>query len=107
MKKLVILGIFAIIGWTSFYDLSKGTLNFLGPVNHQEQDAVSQSDIPYKTVDVQPGDTVLSLYEKLNPSADATIQKVMDDFQNLNHGVDPNHIQIGEKYRVPLYSAKK
>jgi len=104
MKKLIILGIFAIVGWTSFYDITKGTLNFLGTGNSTQQVSTDlTATLPYKTIDIQPGDTVLSLYEKLNPSSRADIQKVMSDFKTLNHGIDPNHIQIGEKYRFPLY----
>ncbi|MGV3487964.1 MAG: hypothetical protein ACO1OC_05205 [Tuberibacillus sp.] len=107
MKKLILLGIVAIIGWTSFYDLTKGTLNFLGTDHYTQASTDLTSTMPYRTLDVEPGDTVLSLYEKLNPGARADIQKVMSDFKTLNDGVDPNHIQIGETYRFPLYSSHK
>ena len=98
MKKLFIIAIFAVVGWTSYYDMTKGTLAFIG----SNETKASEPAIPFQTVHVQPGDTVLSLYEKLNPSSTYDIDQVLRDFKKLNHGVDPNHIQIGKTYRIPL-----
>lgn len=107
MKKLILLGVFGIIGWTSFYDVTQGTLNFLGNAAAiQPASANVQTTNPFKTVSIKPGDTVLSIYEKLNPASSISIQKVMTDFQRLNQGVDPNHIQIGKNYRFPLYPSE-
>jgi len=105
MKKLIILGLFALAGWTSFYDITVGTLNFL-PGTHRTEASprVQQTDgLTYRTVTVEPGDTVLSVHERLNPAAHIAIEKVLNDFRTLNGGQDPNHIQIGASYRFPVY----
>lgn len=110
MKVLIFLGIFAVIGWTSFYDVTKGTLNFISPTQATQQPVTKNTQAasePYKTVQIAPGDTVLSIHEKMNPNAHVTIQTVLSDFKSLNKGVDPNHIQIGKNYKFPLYSSQK
>jgi hypothetical protein len=109
MKKLIVLGVFAIIGWTSFYDVTKGTLNFIGNPSTVQPAAASvqpPNSKPFRSVSIKAGDTVLSINEKLNPSSDINIQQVISDFQTLNNGADPNHIQIGKNYRFPLYSSE-
>ena len=107
MRKLIILGVFAIVGWTSYYDVTKGTLTFLGSELPTQHISTVNTGVNYKTVHIQPGDTVLSIYEKLNPTSEVAIQKVITEFSTLNKGVDPNHIQIGKDYKFPLYSAQR
>ena len=105
MKKLIIFGLFALAGWTSYYDITVGTLNFL-PGTHRAEASPSVLQTNgqiYRTVTIEPGDTVLSVHERLNPGAHIAIEKVLNDFQKLNGGRDPNHIQIGASYRFPVY----
>ncbi|MFC4618007.1 hypothetical protein ACFO4N_04605 [Camelliibacillus cellulosilyticus] len=106
MKKLIILALFALVGWTCFYDLTKGTLSLIGTPGTslaESESTQSETTIPYKSVKINPGDTVLSIQERLNPMVDINIQKILDDFRRLNH-IDPNTIEIGRSYRFPIYT---
>ncbi|GGE46942.1 hypothetical protein GCM10011391_27220 [Pullulanibacillus camelliae] len=109
MKKLIVYGFIALIGWTCFYDLTNGALHFL---NIDEiKAAKAENTTPskpkqtshYKKVTVASGDTVLSIMESINPHQDENITKMINDFQALNPHVDPNAIKIGQTYRFPVY----
>lgn len=111
-KKLFIIAMLILVGGTSFYDLTHGTLSlFFSPVPATVQAKTLPKANPApeqmtKTVTVQPGDTVLSIEEKLNPDASLSIINVIEDFKKLNPSVDPNHIQIGHSYKFKLYLKK-
>lgn len=55
-------------------------------------------------VRVQPGDTVLSIIEKINhqlPELD--IEQMMIDFKTMNPNIDPYHLQTDSIYYFPVY----
>ncbi|MBM7645773.1 hypothetical protein JOD45_001992 [Scopulibacillus daqui] len=100
MKKLLLLSVIGIISWTSYSDITNGTL----PSVYKTQDnSQSQLNINYKRITVNPGDTVLSIVEKINPHKSLSIEKVMSDFKKLNPGCKPNKIEIGQSYNFPQY----
>jgi hypothetical protein len=110
MKKLIFIAIFGLIGWTSLYDLTNGTLSLI--LTSKPQPAVAQTTarvaaMPKSaTIVIKPGDTVLSIEERLNPKKELSITEVLSDFKKLNPAADPNHIQIGERYQFKIYSTE-
>lgn len=109
MKKVAVFLITALVCWTSYYDIKSGTLDIssskaatTAKATEQEKTADSNK-IPYKKIKVNPGDTVLSVVERLNPKTDLIISKVIKDFGSLNPDADPNHIKIGSSYLFPVY----
>lgn len=110
MKKLLAIAIFGLIGWTSLYDLTNGTLSLI--LTSKPQAAAAQTTVQPASVQastsvvIKPGDTVLSIEEKLNPKQTLSIATVLADFKSLNPSVDPNHIQIGQTYQFKLYPSK-
>lgn len=57
------------------------------------------------TIEVQEGETVLSIIEKLNEEQMDTlnITKLLNDFMMLNPNVDPYHLNNRKKYQFPIY----
>lgn len=109
LKKWLVVITLIIVGWTSYYDLSKGTLRLIESPSPQPASAatvtstaVSEPKDVIKKV-VQPGDTVLSIEERINKDKTFTITQVLNDFKMLNPSVDPNHIQIGHTYVFKRY----
>ncbi|WEG14256.1 hypothetical protein PU629_07800 [Pullulanibacillus sp. KACC 23026] len=112
MKKWLLIIVLAVIGWTSFSDLTHGTLPLIKPMTSPLSDASSSqttqttpapSSSTVTTKTVEPGDTVLSIEEQLNGEKTLSITQVLKDFKDLNPSVDPNHIQIGKAYKFKLY----
>jgi hypothetical protein len=101
MKKLAALFLTAFILYIVYYDLKIGTL----PGSIQASTIKETHDeISYQVWEVKPGDTVLSVVEKLtNESIPVSLSQVVDDFQALNQGVKPEEIQIGKTYKFPVY----
>ncbi len=113
-KKLLTFVVIGIVGWTSYYDLNHGTLSlfFTNASQVQAKTTQAQSKInapkpSTKKIVVQPGDTVLSIEERLNPNQTVSIAQVITDFKTLNQSINPNHIQIGHTYTFKLYSHSK
>ncbi len=112
MKRLGLITITLIGLYSFYYDLSIGTLPkqkteaaeeySIEPEPAQEPSAIEKN--PYKEVTVEPGHTVLSIVERLHDGPiPASIQEIVYDFKQLNHGMEPEEIQIGKAYRFPLY----
>lgn len=113
MKKIFFFLLFISVCVTSYYDITKGTLHnqaknpkkvsALPASGKVKPPTESGKKKPVKQVKVAPGDTVLSIVEKLNPNTHIAITKVLQDFEKLNPKTDPNHIQIGKVYQFPIY----
>jgi hypothetical protein len=101
MKKLAVLFLTAFTLYVVYYDLKIGTL----PVSSQVSTKYETHDeISYQIWEVKPGDTVLSVVEKItNRSIPVSLTQVVDDFQALNQGMKPEEIQIGKTYKFPVY----
>lgn len=109
MKKRIFTILFLIACWTSYQDLTSGSL----PAGKTAESSAAQASAPavqetaaapYQRVTVVPGDTLLSITERLS-SKPADISKVLHDFSVLNPSVDPNHLKIGQTYAFPVYSS--
>lgn len=101
IKRKVFTLLFLAACWTSYHDLTAGSLPASGETHHTGQTA-EQAAVPFKSVTIQPGDTLLSVAEQLN-EADIPVSRIISDFKLLNPSVDPNHLRIGETYAFPFY----
>ncbi|MDD9147563.1 LysM domain-containing protein [Sporolactobacillus sp. CQH2019] len=103
MKRRIFTLLFLIACWTSYTDLTSGSLP-AGTAAHASA-ASAQSvkvQIPSQRITVAPGDTLLSVAERINKTS-PSIDQVIKDFAILNPSVDPNHLQIGRTYAFPYY----
>lgn len=104
LKRLIVAIITILVLYSIYHDLSKGSL----PQEITEKIAVPVStDIPeaaYFEEMVKPGDTVLSIMEKnTGEPIPVSITTLIQDFQKLNEGKNPEEIQIGKRYKFPRY----
>lgn len=99
MKKLFFYLLFGLILYTSYLDLSNGTLHLL----NESPQAIGESDIPYEEIVVQPGETVLTVLEKRNGTLPVSIEQALHDFTLINPAIDPMLIQAGKRYKFPVY----
>ncbi|HEX7064303.1 MAG TPA: LysM domain-containing protein [Bacillales bacterium] len=109
MKGFLGLCLAALVLYTIYYDLEYGTLpqtSKAATVETHKQQKQPQEKIPSKKIKVKPGQTVLSIVEKVNGSNPVSIQKIVHDFEQLNPDVNANQIQIGETYQFPVYHKK-
>lgn len=116
MKRIFFFLLFIAVCCTSYYDVTKGTLNKTDTSSKQvttksvtakvhPSNTVSKKTQPdYKSIKIAPGNTVLSIVEKLNPSHHIPITTVISDFKKLNPNTNPNQIEIGKTYKFPIYS---
>ncbi|RYL90422.1 LysM domain-containing protein [Sporolactobacillus sp. Y61] len=104
MRRRIFTILFLIACWTSYTDLTSGSLPG-GQQVRENAGSTRQTAIPYKNIMVTPGDTLLSVIERVNQSV-PDISQVMQDFTRLNPSVDPNHLQIGRTYAFPVYDQK-
>ncbi|RYL91600.1 LysM peptidoglycan-binding domain-containing protein [Sporolactobacillus sp. THM7-4] len=101
MKKKFFIIVFLIACWTSYADLTSGSLPS-EPKTVTSAPAVERAAVPFQRVLVKPGDTLLSITERINKT-EPPIERMIKDFTVLNPSVDPNHLQIGKTYAFPVY----
>ncbi|BBW95582.1 hypothetical protein MKY25_06160 [Geobacillus sp. FSL W8-0032] len=103
MKKLILVLILSLASYIVYRDLSIGTF----PVPAQTTAATVQPKpvkIPYRTVTVRPGDTLLSIVEQeRNGPIPVPLEQLIRDFERLNPGERAQTLQIGKTYKVPIY----
>ena len=98
MRKIIALLAVIIIAISMYYDLKFGTI----PA-HSIPPQTENSNY-YMTVKIKPGDTVLSIMEKLHENFDSMqIEQIMHDFQLLNPNADPYSLKEGTLYYFPYY----
>jgi hypothetical protein len=120
VKRIGTIFIILVILYSTYYDLTFGTLpNGLTQAatehtvkeeqvkpddsNNAKKELAEEFE-PYKEVVVQPGHTVLSIVEHLHEGPiSPSIQEIIHDFETLNGGIKPEDMQVGKKYRFPLY----
>ncbi|MFA8439591.1 hypothetical protein [Pueribacillus sp. YX66] len=98
MKRFSLFLLFCLIIYTSYLDLSKGTL-YLNSKSEEE----TNIQIPYDEIVVLPGETVLSVLERINGTLPVSIEQALQDFAVINPSVDPMLIQAGKRYKFPVY----
>ncbi|MGH1283414.1 hypothetical protein [Bacillus toyonensis] len=116
MKRLGIFLFVLVLGYIFYYDIKIGTLPMLSSYKKttaaqtikKEETTTKQSkkeetDVTYKTIEVKTGETVLSITEQINKKKIPSIEKVIDDFKQLNKSTSATKIQIGKTYKFPLY----
>ncbi|MFK2824376.1 hypothetical protein QYG89_01525 [Bacillus sp. B190/17] len=108
MKNFLLFIAVILIAAGLWNDLTNGSL----PHSNEEQQPkvkaehteVPPPSLPYEEVEVETGDTVLSILAALhNGRLPADIETAISDFQDLNKGVSPDSIRRGESYKFPLY----
>jgi hypothetical protein len=103
MKKFLAGCFFLLILYVVAYDLKIGTLPQTEPVTASVKLPSHKKQEKYQLYKVKPGDTLISVVEKLNDSSDYTIVSMIKDFKTLNPKSNPENIQIGKLYKFPLY----
>ncbi|PEM97165.1 hypothetical protein [Bacillus toyonensis] len=116
MKRLGIFLFVLVLGYIFYYDINIGTLPMLSSYKKttaaqtikKEETTTKQSkkeetDVTYKAIEVKTGETVLSITEQINKKKIPSIEKVIDDFKQLNKSTSATKIQIGKTYKFPLY----
>jgi hypothetical protein len=110
MKRMVGFAILFFIIYIIYYDMSIGTLPIVNGEGTTEQvievsaTEVQSSPLPFQTVEIKAGDTLLSITEELNQDRkDISIMTIIKDFEKINPGVEANSLKIGEVYKIPMY----
>ncbi|KEK26209.1 hypothetical protein [Bacillus gaemokensis] len=118
MKRLGILLFVLVLGYVFYYDIKIGTLPMLSSYkkttaaqtvkkeetnSKQKKETEKEIDVQHKAIEVKTGDTVLSITEEINKKKVPSIEKVIDDFKQLNKSASSTKIQIGKSYKFPLY----
>src|SRR5699024_6379586 len=88
-----------------YKDITEGTL----PGQHSEEDQVevtSNISTSIIKVKVKPGETVLSITERINNFSNKRIdiQQILTDFKQYNPNTNPNHLQVNEYYYFLQYN---
>ncbi|NNU82995.1 LysM domain-containing protein [Geobacillus sp. BMUD] len=103
MKKLILLLLLFLSSYIVYRDLAIGTLH---PSSETAAADVqpNRAPIPYRTVTVHPGDTLLSIVEKeLEGPLPVPLEQLIRDFERLNPGEQAQTLKIGKTYKVPIY----
>ncbi|MEK4028798.1 LysM domain-containing protein [Pseudobacillus sp. FSL P4-0506] len=106
MRNFLLFIAFMIITAGIWNDFTNGSLPHIEENPKKEANAESNylPALPYEEREVKTGDTVLSILASLhNGKLPADIETAIADFQELNQGVSPDNIRIGEHYKFPLY----
>ncbi|MGF9987529.1 hypothetical protein QRE62_25225 [Bacillus mycoides] len=122
MKRLGVLLFVLVLGYIFYYDIKIGTLPMLSSYKktsaaqtikkentdtkqnkEKETETEKETDTAYKAIEVKTGDTVLSITEAINKKKIPSIEKVIDDFKQLNKNTSATKIQVGKSYKFPLY----
>ncbi|MCF6137931.1 LysM peptidoglycan-binding domain-containing protein [Pseudalkalibacillus berkeleyi] len=105
MKKFSIAFLAFLLFYSVYFDLKIGTLpakNDAIPVNAAYSGEIN---VPaYKEVVVQPGDTMLTIMERVhNGSLPVSIDTAVKNFEELNPGTSAHAIKANQSYRFPLF----
>jgi hypothetical protein len=107
VKKAIIAFVLCLSIYIIYHDVTTGTLiTSAGATAAPEYAASGKTNvhIPYQTVTVKPGDTLLSIMERQqNGPLPVPIDKAITDFETLNPGEKAQALRIGKKYKIPVY----
>ncbi|KZE68389.1 hypothetical protein AWM68_16045 [Fictibacillus phosphorivorans] len=105
MKRFLRACAIMLILYVVAYDLKIGTLPQSTSANaNAEIKTEKKQNKSYEAYEVKPGETLISVVEKLNTSGNYSIVSMIKDFKSLNPGVNPENIQLGKSYKFPLYN---
>ncbi|MGE7601209.1 hypothetical protein ACQKL5_01775 [Peribacillus sp. NPDC097675] len=108
MKRILLFISFCFILFIIYFDLTTGTLPTSQLTSTPVQpslpvDKPENPSIAYKEILIKPGDTLLSIIEKEKEATNKPIEEIISDFQSLNEGLQPENMQIGKTYKIPIY----
>jgi hypothetical protein len=107
MRKLAGFLFLILLCYSVYHDFNQGSLPAAGKSQQLEPPPAQQDSLRYFEEEMNPGDTVLSVLEnKLNGPLPVPITKAVQDFQELNNGMEPEAVQIGKVYKFPDYTAE-
>jgi len=103
VKKAIIIAFVVCLSiYIIYHDVTTGTLSISTKTAAGPERAAD--GIPYETVTVTPGDTLLSIMERQqNGPLPVSIDKAIADFEALNPGEKAQTLKIGKKYKIPVY----
>ncbi|MCJ8006841.1 hypothetical protein ACFFF5_01020 [Lederbergia wuyishanensis] len=107
MKKIVAFIAISILIYSVYYDLTIGVIPRSSAASSKlvENQPIPVEKEPITSVEIKPGDTVISIIEGLQQGPlPVPISQVVLDFQELNEGIKPEQIQIGKTYQFPVYN---
>lgn len=75
------------------------------PTHHPHLATHSEDEFQIVQIKVQPGESALSIIEKINPnlSDQLNIMDVIADFKRINPGTNPHELHPQHSYFFPLY----
>ncbi|WP_338750130.1 hypothetical protein [Bacillus sp. FJAT-52991] len=106
MKNFIFFVILLIVLAGTWNDLTRGSLPQKDPsvIHEKESSPATNTSIPSQTVKIKGGDTVLSILEEIhNGKLPVDISQAVNDFSQLNKGITPEQVQIGQSYQFPIY----
>ncbi|MFI8707442.1 hypothetical protein ACIGHG_10230 [Bacillus sp. NPDC077411] len=112
MKRLGGILLLLVLGYVLYYDMTIGTLPLLHTYSKTKETSAKVTNnkqkentslAKYKVIEVKTGETVLSITEEINKKKVPSIEKVVTDFKDLNQNDSPAKLQVGKKYKFPLY----
>jgi hypothetical protein len=100
MRRFFLFCFVLISIYSVYHDVTTGTLP---PTKEPETKEVFH-DNSYYLQQIKPGDTVLGIVEKKEQSLPTSIEQIINDFKNLNNGLEPEKIKIGRTYKFKSYN---
>lgn len=100
-KRLSLLLLFILLIISVVDDLAKQQPTKEGSVRNGRQE---KQDIGIAHIKIKQGDTVLSVTEEINKLDNLDIQRIINDFEMLNPGVDTEALLPNSFYYFPLYN---
>ncbi len=103
-NKLCIYILCLLVILSIYKDLTRGEeeSSYSPPLENSE--TIHDTLFMHRTV--QPGDTLLSIVEEIHQGEDISLhfEQVIQDFKDLNAGVNPYELTIHESYYFPVYT---
>src|SRR5690625_2632891 len=106
LRRLSIYILIILLFVSIYKDLTIGQATNLLPVENNNLIENDMNDFKILKIRVQPGDTVLSIVEKINHShmKFINIEQIVNDFKLINPFVNPYNLEPNKYYFFPLYS---
>ncbi|MGP4080856.1 hypothetical protein ACTWQL_13130 [Pseudalkalibacillus sp. R45] len=107
MKKFIITSLIILFFYSAYFDLKVGTLptSAKNEIEVQVANSIPADEVAYKEIQVQPGETVLTILERIhNGSIPVSIEKAVSEFERLNPDTSAHSIHANKTYRFPFFN---
>src|SRR5690606_16840567 len=106
MKRVFVLFAAIITMYAIYYDLTAGTLpTSSAPQSIALNNPVHIEDPTYEIIKILPGDTVISVREKIQQGhIQVSVDQLVRDFEKMNKRIKQEQNQIGKSYKFPTYN---